>query len=119
MITCKILPNGDLKLTAGNAARSELKSLRERFGYWQAMADALEGYSCNGSFTHFDAGQANPFVGLTSAPCIAEVMDTDDDGRQSVDGRLWWFPDYVIRDDLEELYRKGYVIYNPVSRAEE
>ena len=69
MITCTILENGNLKLTAGNASRQELKQIRDTNGYWYAMSDGLETYACNGSFTQFDAGDANPFVGLTSAHC--------------------------------------------------
>lgn len=107
MVTCTILPNGNLKVTAGNEARSDIaRGLKER-GYWSAFADAFESYSCNGYYTPFDAGDGNPFVGLTSAPCIAESMDCADDGARSVAGRLWYFPDYCLRDPLQELARKG------------
>jgi hypothetical protein len=112
MFNVTILPNGDLKLTASNEGRKELA---EWFAldrnYWTMMADIFEPYSSNGSYEPFDGGDGNPFVGLTSAPCIAESLDTDDDGNREVIGNFWYYNDYCITDDMEELKNKGYVIY--------
>lgn len=113
MLNATVLPDGALLLTADNWARSELAAMR-RAGrcYWSIMADAFESYSCNGSFAHFDAGEGNPFVGLTSAPCIAEQIDySDDSGALGVIGRVWHLADYATRDDLAELIRKGRAVY--------
>lgn len=107
MITCTILPNGNLRVTAGNEARSDIAHGLKTNDYWGTFAEAFESYSINGSFTPFNAGDGNPMVGLTCTPCIAESMDCDDDGNLSVNGHLWWFPDYMIRDPLEELAREG------------
>lgn len=108
MINCTIQPNGNLLLTAGNDSRAELRTMRENGrNYWSIMAEAFESYSCNGSYTHFDAGQANPFVGLTSAPCIAESMSYPDSGDLEIDGRLWYFSEYCLRSDLNELIARG------------
>lgn len=109
-ITCTILDSGDLRLSVDPETAVELReALRE--SYWQAFGDLMESESCNGGFTPFDAGQANPAVGLTSAPCIAESMDYDDDGRATINGRFWWFPDYAIRDPLDELARDGETVF--------
>jgi len=113
MITCKILPDGNLKVTAGNEARSDIACGLKEHGYWPTFASVFEPYSCNGGFTPFDAGDGNPFVGLTSAPCIAEALDCGDSGEQSVVGRLWYFPDYCLRDPLDELARKGVTVFAP------
>lgn len=113
MIKATILPNGNLKLSASNEVRRFIKE-NENNSYWRTMAELFEGYACNGSFDHFDSGQANPFIGLTSAPAVAEVMNTDDEGNHTIDGRCWAFMDYMVRDDLEELKRKGFVIYQLV-----
>lgn len=110
MFNIKILPDGNLKISASNAGRQWIKENETR-GYWECMYDIFEYWKCNGSFVHFDAGKANPFVGLTSAPCIAERMDYSDTGDISIDGCLWAFMDYQVRDDLAELKSKGHVIY--------
>lgn len=103
---------GDLLLTASNAVRAEIAYETKRGrDYWSIMAELFESYACNGSFTHFDAGAANPFVGLTSAPCVAESMSYRDDGEAEIDGAFWYFDQYAIVDDLDELKNCGRVIY--------
>lgn len=112
MIKCTIQPNGNLLLTAGNDARSELRTMRDNGdNYWSIMADAFESHSCNGSYSHFDAGDGDPFVGLTSAPCVAESMDYPDDGSRVIVGRLWYFSEYCLRSDLDELIARGRTEY--------
>lgn len=112
-ITCTILPNGDLKLTADNETRRDIAdALAQPSGnWWGVYCDEMESYSCNGSFTPFDAGDANPFVGLTSAPCIAESMCSDDSGENEIEGRFWYNADYMTRDELRELARFGRYVY--------
>lgn len=112
MFDVTILPNGDLELAADAETREYIAECqKEGKDYWSIMFDLFEPYSTNGEYTPFDAGQANPFVGLTSAPCIAESMDYPDDGNHEIVGRLWWYPDYMIRDDLGELRDTGRVAY--------
>jgi len=114
-LTATTLPNGDLKLSADNETRKFIKD--STYGYWSIMSALFERYSCNGSFNHFDSGQGNPFIGLTSAPAIAEDMSVEDDGTCSINGRCWAFMDYAIRDDLEELKNKGFVIYQLIGES--
>jgi hypothetical protein len=76
------------------------------------LRDIFEPYWTNNGFEPFDAGQANPFVGLTEAPCIAEhALIRADDGRQSIQpgDRVWWYPDYGIRNPLDVLLDRGEV----------
>jgi hypothetical protein len=104
----KILPSGNLLLTCSNDERAEIAAAqREQRGYWGILADLFEPYFTNGSYEPFDAGDGNPFVGLTSAPCIAESMTTEDDGTRRVDGRLWHYADYMVRDPLDDLKQLG------------
>lgn len=108
-VDCEILESGALRVTLAPEEREELQAqlADSNRGYWGAFADLFESYSCNGSFTPFDAGDGRPFVGLTDSPCIAECMDYADDGTPEIVGRLWWFPDYMIRDPLDQLARHG------------
>lgn len=112
MVNCRILESGALLVTADNHAREFIaEELRNGRDYWGIWADLFEPYSTNGSYEPFDAGRANPFVGLTSAPCIAESMAVRDDGTREIEGRLWWFPDYCIRDPLDELKARGRTVF--------
>jgi hypothetical protein len=124
MIKCVVLKNGSLKITAGNKTRELIKELQNQatgrvWNYWEIMQALFEGYACNSSFTHFDPSNANPFIGLTSAPCIAESIQYNDDGTDEVIGRLWYFADSTMRDDLEELKNKGFVVYQLVQEDKE
>ena len=107
-MTVTILPNGDLRLTVDENDADTLS----RFSDTPSMTilqDLLEPYSSNGSFAAFSGADANPFVGLTSAPCIAEALNYSDPDNVSIIGRLWYFENYAIYDEIEELINQGFV----------
>jgi hypothetical protein len=112
-VTCTRLANGDLNITlSDNDSREELIDAMEGAReFWSILCDLFESYSCNGSYTPFDAGDGNPFVGLTNAPCIAECMDYEDDGTQTIEGDFWYYADYQIRCPLEELLANDSVVF--------
>ncbi|MDV7398515.1 hypothetical protein RZS08_44325, partial [Arthrospira platensis SPKY1] len=68
-ITISITALGDLEITASIEARQSLRETANGEGDYPdfptEMFDLMERYSANGSYTLFDAGQGNPFVGLT------------------------------------------------------
>ena len=112
-ITATITPEGDLAVTlTEDADRDELRHQLEERGQMQVLADLLEPYYTNGGYQPFDASDANPFVGITGAPCIAESMDTDDEGNNTIVGRLWYFPSYMLESPIEVLIEKGVVIWS-------
>ena len=102
----QILENGNLQLSLEPTDGDVID-----FGYWETMAALFETYSSNGSYQHFDSSIGNPFVGLTSAPCIAESLDCDDLGNVTINGRCWYFANYMIENDLEILINSGKVVY--------
>lgn len=107
-----ILENGRLRLSIESISQEDLQDLKGRAQEVNELAflgELMEPYSTNGGFTPFDAGEGNPFVGLTDAPCIAESLQVADDGAQTVEGRVWWFPDYAIKSPVAELLEKGSV----------
>jgi hypothetical protein len=107
-----IQANGALLLTAGNDDRARIRELQTRtHDPVSILSELLEPFFTNGSYEPFDAGDANPFVGLTSAPCIAEHLSTHDDGQREIVGRLWYFADYMLRDPTDELKRYGRVTF--------
>lgn len=110
-LTLTILPNGDLQLAASNDCRAYIREHRENMDDVSILCALTEPYWANGGFQPFNAEDANPFVGLTSAPCIAETLDTHDDGKCEVSGRLWVFMDYQIISPTEELMRRGRIIF--------
>jgi hypothetical protein len=105
-----LLPSGSLQLRLDESDEvDEIRHTVEKGGDMAALWDLMEPYWANGRYQPFDAGEGNPFVGLTSAPCIAECMGMDDDGRQTIEGRVWWFPNYMITSVVDELLANGHV----------
>ena len=113
--TCTILPSGDLEVSLPDAESREwlAEGLLTRTSE-DMLWEGTEQYWTNGSFTPFDAGQGNPFVGLSSAPCIAEDMSTQDDGTREVNGRCWAYLDYQVRDFADDLLERGRTVFTLV-----
>lgn len=112
-LTATVTPNGNLKLIANNAARAWLKEqVLAGKSDLDILWDGLEGYWSNSSFEPFDAGDGNPFVGFSDAPCIAESMDMDDDGTKSIYGRFWYHSDYMLISFADQLKNRGFVYFH-------
>jgi hypothetical protein len=94
---------GNLVLTLDPDEAENIAASLEKRGYWSAMAEMFEQHSCNGSYTPFDASDGDPFVGLTSAPCIAECMHLLDDGTQEIEGRFWYSDNYMLINEVQDL----------------
>lgn len=107
--------NGNLVISVTDAETlEEIKEHLEKHGSDNTLCAMLEQYSCNGSYTFFDAGQGNPFVGLTEAPCIAESMDIDDDGENIIQGEFWCYTEYMLKCPVETLLSEGSVVFSNV-----
>ena len=109
----EILENGNLALSLPDADdREEVQDMiNDHRSYWYIMHELFEQYSTNGSYTHFDASEANPYVGMTDAPCIAEAMDVLDDGSQEIVGKFWFFAPYATQMESELLAAGETVVY--------
>ena len=104
--------NGDLLVTVDNQTRREIREDRERGrDYWSVLADVFEPYYTNGSYEPFNAGLADPFVGLTDTACVAESMALPDDGSKAIVGRLWFFEKWDTQDPLEQLWTRGRTVF--------
>lgn len=110
-VTLFVIPEGLLMALTEDADRDELRWQLEERGEMQVLADLLEPYYTNGSYQPFDASDANPFVGITGSPCIAESMDTDDEGNNTIFGRLWYFDRYMLESPIEVLIERGSVLW--------
>jgi len=112
MLNCTILQSGALRLTADNETRRQIADdIAAGRDWWTIWMDLFEPYFTNGGFTPFDSGDANPFIGLTCAPAIAESLDVHDDGKREIVGRCWYNANYMTCDELDELKRFGRYTY--------
>lgn len=118
-VDVQVSPAERLVMTADERTRQELREALTSRDFFTVLSDILEPYFTNGSFRPFDAGDANPYVGITSAPCVAEDMSHLDDGTNVIVGRFWFFPDYMLRCPIEELITHGEVSWELGGKATE
>jgi hypothetical protein len=111
MVNITITSQGNLKLAIEPLARDELRetidlSTHKNHG---VLAELLEAFQANGIYYPIEPGDGTPgggaFIGLTDAPCIATDVDFEDDGSTTINGDVWWYPDYMIRSFAEVLHR--------------
>lgn len=105
-ISHRILPNGNLLLTASNEARHDCsKRLQER-GSDDVFYEIMAPFRDNGILFPIEP----EWIGaLTSSPIISDYESVDDDGVRSIGDIIWWFPNYQIIDPMTELAHKGRV----------
>lgn len=99
--------DNSLHITADADTREDLRDAYERGGYLHAQGDFVEHARADGY--EFVAPE---WIGaLTSAPILTDGYTLTDDGEHVVDGKVWWFPDYMVRDELRELIDTGEVTF--------
>lgn len=113
MIVAKVKPSGNLKLTLDPGGAEWIQEMQDAGKSSDAILwDGTEHYWTNGRYEPFDAGQGNPFVGLTSATCIAQYMAYADNGDKSIEGEFWYFDAYAIEDPMQLLKTRGWVYFH-------
>ena len=101
-------PNGILDLVLSEQGReqfAEIESIRKSYGSRAALAALLKDHSQNGweFIPPWDLGA------LTSAPILSREIERDDEGRAVAVGRVYWFPEFAMLDEIEELRRTGFL----------
>jgi len=106
----KVLPNGNLLITAGNLARQGLADAYRDGGY--AAAECFVGEyilpECGAFIPPENIGA------LTDSPIVCLDADYPDDGIGPIphDGiPVYWFPNYQVVDPWELLKNTGRVIF--------
>jgi hypothetical protein len=98
-----------LKLTP--EGREELSSYRIPEGWSHSpdrlLADMLEDHLCNG----WEFIQPEEIGALTSSPILSDSAERDDFGKLLKVDQVYWFPDYAVRSELDELYENGEVFF--------
>ena len=107
-----VLENGNLNIKATDAG---IEYLKETFGddmaktYDHIWAELLESTSCNGSYCKVEPEEVSA---LTESIIIADgyeftysedEADTYEKQIAKTYGKVWWFPEYCIIDEIEKL----------------
>ena len=103
--------NLKIKLIDTPDNREELEYMREAYDFETVWWELLEPFSANGSYSLLKP----EWIGaLTEAPIIcSEPMNFDEDTllySLPETAKTWWYGDYMVSDEFEELLKYGYVI---------
>jgi hypothetical protein len=105
--------DGNLQIALTRNGRANFATIREerdRNGTHAALCALLE--------DHFGSGwemvPPEDIGALTAAPILSDEIVRDEDGRVVEVGRVYWFPDYAVRDEIEEIRRNLVLVFQGV-----
>ena len=109
------LPDGTLEISLDNTddAREELKEMMDKWPNEDVWVELLEPTSTSGSY----ALVAPELVGaLTESPIIAteQALPNEDTDVMELhpEAKYWWFPNYMVENELETLLTTGKVVFS-------
>lgn len=107
-----LIPNnsGDLRIALTAAGREEAETFRierHQHGTWAALVCLLDDHLSGG----WELIAPEELAALTSAPILGTGIDRDDQGQLRGVEHLYWFPDYAVRDEIEELLTAGEITF--------
>lgn len=103
--------SGDLLITLTEEGKEELPEIIQRNSFYAGVwTDLLESIICN-SETEFI--RPEQIGALTDSPIIGLNVSLDDDGKieEREDTKFFWFPDYQVIDEFNELLTKGQIVF--------
>ena len=80
---------------------------RDAHGIHAALCALLEDHLCNG----WEMVPPEDIGALTAAPILSDEIRRDEEGRVMEVGRVFWYPDYAVRDEIEELRRDLVLVF--------
>lgn len=101
--------NGNLKITRTGDFRP-IEQIRDAEGINAALLALLEHHLANG----WEMVPPKDLGALTSAPILSDEIERDEDGQITAAGRVYWYPDYAVRDEIQELREKISIVFQGV-----
>jgi len=111
-LSVRQLINGDLQISMSEENRQSLQNESDENEYeWPDLWEVLEPMLCNG----FDWVDPVWIAALTESPIIG-IIDGDPYGDlDNVNwdtSKVWWYPNYQIRNPIEDLIDYGELIFS-------
>jgi len=109
---CKTI-EGNLEIRLNRSGRrhfSEIREQRDALGTNAALHALLEDHLCNG----WEMVPPEDIGALTAAPILSEEIVRNEEGRVTDVGRVYWYPDYAVRDEIEEIRTKLALVFQGV-----
>jgi hypothetical protein len=102
--------DGDLRIMLNANGRknfAEIEEERDAHGIHAALCVLLEDHLCNG----WEMVPPEDIGALTAAPILSDEIVRGDDGKIVEAGRVYWFPDYAVRDEIDEIHRALVLVF--------
>jgi hypothetical protein len=90
-----------------------IEEMRSAHGIDAALETLLEDHLGNG----WEMVPPEDIGALTSAPILSDEVERDQEGGIADVGRVYWYPEYQVCDEIEELRRKHVVVFRGVPPA--
>jgi len=93
---------GDLEILLHRDGRRHFAAIREQrdaHGIHAALCALLEDHLGSG----WEMVPPEDIGALTAAPILSDEITRDEEGHVTAAGRVYWYPDYQVRDEIEEL----------------
>jgi hypothetical protein len=107
-------PDGNLAIRLNCTGRrhfAEIREQRDALGINAALYALLEDHLCGG----WEMVPPEDIGALTAAPILSDEIARDDSGRLTDAGRVYWYPDYAVRDEIEELRAHLLLVFQGVA----
>jgi hypothetical protein len=107
-------PDGNLHIHLNRNGRRHFRDIREQrdaYGIHTALCALLEDHLCSG----WEMVPPEDIGALTAAPILSDEIVRDEDGRVTEAGRVFWYPDYAVRDEIEEIRRDLVLVFQGVA----
>lgn len=105
---------GDLQIVLTDSGRAQFETIveeRDANGINAALFALLEDHLCNG----WEMVPPEDLGALTAAPILSDEIVRDEQGRLVEAGRVYWYPDYAVRDEIDEIRTKSAIVFQGVA----
>lgn len=112
-VTLEKSHDGNLHIVLTELGFSEaamFRVIRDQHGIHSALLTLLEDHL----ETDWEWISPEEISALTAAPILSDDVDRDNHGKITRIGRVYWYPDYAVRDEIEELLHNGVLIFKGI-----
>lgn len=84
-----------------------MKDINQKFGEYYAFQTGAESYFCNG----WGFVTADQLGQLSDCPIIIEDFTIEDNGDYLLNGKSWYFPNYMVKSIIDELIEFNQTVF--------
>lgn len=103
--TLTVLDNGNLKISYDESDSREVRDCYNDRGDFGTLYELTESYWTNGWGVHC----ADVLGQMSECPVIAKESYIEDDGSTTLQGKVWYHPNYMVESMILTILEKGFI----------